>query len=68
MLSFMQFLQSINGSDKTIHKAFRTHTWTLQTNPLQKFLIFTIYKVLMVQTRLLELILELYKQTHYKKF
>ena len=43
MLVLCNFLKILMVSDKTIHKAFRTHT-TLKQNPLEKTLILTMYQ------------------------
>ena len=45
-VSFVHFLKILMVSDKTIHKAFRTHTnvQLCKQNPLEKICIFTIYQ------------------------
>ena len=42
MFVFLQISQNIDGSDNTIHKAFRIHK-TLYTNPLDNLFFSTIY-------------------------
>ena len=44
MLVLCNFLQILMVSDKTIHKACRTHATLYKQNPLEKFLIFTIHE------------------------
>ena len=44
MLVLCNFIRKLMVSDKTIHRAFRTHTTLRKQNPLDKLLIFTIYQ------------------------
>ena len=44
MLVLCNFLRKLMVSDKKIHRSFRTHTTLDKQNPLENFLIFTIYQ------------------------
>ena len=44
MLVFCNFLKILMVSDKTIHKAFRSHE-TLKTKPIREFFITTVYAI-----------------------